>query len=123
MKILVCGGRSYSNRNVVTYWLEVLHPTVIVNGGANGADALARQWADQNDVTCLTYPAEWDVYGRKAGPIRNLEMLIEENPDLVLAFPGSDGTANMIHLARTAGHSLLEISDRHDRGATPAIIG
>ena len=50
-----------------------------------------------------SYPAQWDVYGRRAGPIRNQEMIDEGKPDGVVAFPGGKGTADMVRRAEAAG--------------------
>ena len=55
------------------------------------------------------YPADWDTHGRGAGPIRNKQMLEEGKPDLVIAFPGGKGTANMIGQAKEAGIPVREI--------------
>jgi hypothetical protein len=47
--------------------------------------------------------ADWEKLGRSAGPIRNQAMLDEGRPDLVVAFPGHHGTADMVRRARAAG--------------------
>ena len=54
-------------------------------------------------MAALAYPANWKKHGRAAGPIRNKQMLEEAKPDLVIAFPGGAGTANMVKQAREAG--------------------
>lgn len=54
-------------------------------------------------VAYLNYPADWEKHGRAAGPIRNEKMLIVGTPDMVLAFPGGRGTADMIRKAEAAG--------------------
>lgn len=76
---------------------------------ARGADSLAVQWARGYKITVEAYPARWSVYGKKAGYIRNKEMLDEGKPDLVVAFPGGKGTSMMIELARKAGVRVIEI--------------
>ena len=102
-KVLVCGGRDYSDRRKVYAILDRLHSEDpiwrIVAGGANGADALACDWAAMRSIGYIKYPADWETLGRKAGPLRNREMLERETPHLVVAFPGGPGTANMIKLA------------------------
>ena len=55
-----------------------------------------------------TRPADWKQYGRGAGPIRNREMLQYSEPDIVVAFPGGAGTADMIRAARTAGYPVVQ---------------
>ncbi len=52
-------------------------------------------------------PAEWSKYGRRAGPIRNKQMLDVGKPHLVVAFPGGAGTANMVKQAKAAGVPII----------------
>lgn len=114
MKILVCGGRDYSDQRRLFRELDNLHKIEridqVFEGGANGADAMARTWALTNDIPVQTYFADWRTYGRGAGPIRNRQML-DENPDigLVVAFPGGRGTADMVALARRRGIEVREV--------------
>ena len=61
-------------------------------------------------LPCAVYRADWEGLGRKAGPIRNQQMLDEGKPDLVVAFPGGRGTANMMRIAREAGIEVIEVS-------------
>jgi hypothetical protein len=77
--------------------------TLLIAGGASGADTLAARWAQDRGVPTQVYMAEWERLGREAGPIRNQRMLTEGKPDLVVAFPGGKGTANMVAQARAAG--------------------
>jgi len=58
---------------------------------------------------CEHSPAEWDKFGRRAGPLRNEQMLREGKPDVVVAFPGGRGTAHMVRIAKEAGIDVLEI--------------
>jgi hypothetical protein len=106
-RVLVCGGRDYQDRDALFAALDRLHAehafTVLIAGGARGADTLAYEWATARSVPTEIYMAEWERLGRKAGPIRNQRMLDEGNPDLVVAFPGGKGTAGMTALARNAG--------------------
>lgn len=102
MRVLVCGGRRFSDY----YWLnEVLSDyhvrrgiSVVIHGGASGADRLAGRWAQAAGVEVITFSAKWWKYGRAAGPIRNRQMLVEGKPDVVIAFPGGRGTADMVAL-------------------------
>jgi hypothetical protein len=57
----------------------------------------------------LSYPAQWAKYGKKAGTIRNCQMLNEGHPDIVLAFPlpGSIGTWHMVKIAKKAGVGVI----------------
>jgi hypothetical protein len=49
-------------------------PLVIFGDCPTGADALALKWAKQKSVSHHIYPADWDKYGKQAGPIRNAQM-------------------------------------------------
>lgn len=106
MRVLVCGGRGFSGkagREKMHGELSALSPTEIIQGGATGADHMARMWAKRMHIPCRTFDAEWDKYGLAAGPLRNQQMLEEGNPDLVLAFPGGAGTRDMVERAEAAG--------------------
>lgn len=110
MRVLVCGGRDYAEKRVVFDTLDSLDPTEICQGGATGADYLAKQWAQYSKIPCKEFKAEWKKYGNAAGPIRNKQMIEEFDPDMVVAFPGGSGTKNMIKLAENAGKKVLCIS-------------
>jgi hypothetical protein len=110
MRVLVCGGRDYFNYERVEEVLDSLQPIdVIIQGGASGADNQAAHYAALHWMDCEEYPAHWEEHGKKAGYIRNKQMLEEGKPDLVIAFPGGKGTANMVKLAREAGVEVKEI--------------
>lgn len=111
MRVLVCGGRNYDNREHVFQTLESLSPPVtrLIVGDARGADELAYIWACRRDRKPERYRAEWDMHGLRAGPIRNQRMIDEGKPDLVVAFPGGRGTADMVRRAKAAGVPVREI--------------
>lgn len=108
MRVLVCGGRTYRNYRAVTRELAHLRPTdVLVHGGAPGADTLAAKlWPYQAEV----WPAEWDQFGKAAGPIRN-RLMLESGIDLVIAFPGGRGTADLTRRALELGVWVMSIAD------------
>ena len=113
MRVLVCGGRDYTDRWRVFDVLDGRHAetpiSVVIEGGALGADRSAYVWGYERNIVVETYPADWVNHGRSAGPIRNALMLTEGKPDLVIAFPGGRGTANMVSKARAAGVPVIEI--------------
>lgn len=113
MTIIVCGGRDYADRRHVDIVLDEIHlrrgVTKLVHGGARGADTLAEGWAFMRGVPVRRFLPEWTRYGRAAGPRRNAEMLTEEKPSLVVAFPGGSGTADMVRQARAAGVEVVEV--------------
>lgn len=114
MKVLVTGGRDYRDGARLSAELHAIHRatpiTRLVDGSAPGADQLAHVWACMNDIDSVRYPAEWAAFGKMAGSIRNQQMLDEERPDLVVAFPGNDGTRDMIMRAVQAGIEVRHIA-------------
>jgi len=114
MRILVCGGRNFKDRNLL---YKALLPyrdeedITIIHGNASGADTLGRIWAEAFFHKIEPYPADWNKYGKRAGYIRNVQMLNEGKPDLVVAFPGGKGTQMMINLAEAAGVPVVRIND------------
>lgn len=110
--VLVCGGRDYSDQFHVYNTLSAIHAetpvTRVIEGGATGADMWGRLWGHEVGVEVVEYPADWKNYGRKAGPLRNQLMIHDGKPDLVVAFPGGRGTADMVRRARAAGIKVIE---------------
>lgn len=115
MRVLVCGGRNYDNQDRVNAVLDRLHNDAgvdcLIEGGARGADHLGMTWAAHKGVPRERYDADWENQGSFAGPARNKRMLDEGKPDLVIAFPGGRGTADMVRKARKAGVQVVEIAN------------
>lgn len=109
MRILVCGGRDYNRIAELNACLNTLKDKygeiILIQGGAKGADWLARLWARANGVRCEQYNADWIKHGKAAGPKRNQWMIDDGKPDLFIAFPGGKGTADMVSRLRKAGIS------------------
>jgi hypothetical protein len=114
-RVLVCGGRDYDDRGQLYVALDRLHAahrfSLVIAGGARGADTLARDWAKAREVPVKVYMAQWQRLGSEAGPVRNQRMLDKGRPDLVIAFPGGRGTADMVERARRAGVEILLIEE------------
>lgn len=108
MRVLVCGGRHFSDKVWLNRSLDELHRekpiTLLICGGATGADAHAEAWAKRNEIAHYVVPAKWKTgkRGNGEGPIRNQRMIDEGKPDLLVAFPGNDGTADMVNRAMNA---------------------
>lgn len=125
MKVLVCGSRNYTDFRTICRELDKLHATnpiaLVIEGGAKGADTIARNWGGFHRVPVKTFPADWEKHGRAAGPIRNKQMLDEGKPDLVVAFPkdgklnATKGTANMVKQARERGIEVIVIGEPHEQ--------
>lgn len=93
--------------------LDQLSPSVVIHGAAPGADSLAARWAEAAGVQCEAFPVskvEWSVIGPAAGPMRNQRMLDLGKPEMVLAFPGNRGTADMIRRAVSAGVPVKRVN-------------
>jgi YspA, cpYpsA-related SLOG family len=113
VKIIVCGGRDFTNAAFIWSWLDRLHEkgpiTALMQGGARGVDTIASEWAaTKPGIARYVCKADWDKHGNAAGPIRNARML-EWKPDAVAAFPGGRGTADMIAQALRAHVKIIDL--------------
>jgi hypothetical protein len=85
-----------------------------VEGECRGADVLSRVEAEAIGVKVVRYPADWDAEGRRAGVLRNVRMLEENHPDIVIAFSddieNSKGTRHMCSIAKKAGVPVYVVS-------------
>ena len=113
MRVLVCGGRDFTDRALLEEVLDRLHRaqvlTALIEGDARGADRMAGAWAEAQGIAHEVFKADWDGLGAKAGPIRNRQMLEEGRPDLVVAFPGRSGTDHMKRIAHAAGIEVIDV--------------
>lgn len=107
--IIVTGGRDFDDYALLEEILEAFNTAVIIQGGATGADALARKYADTMGIRCYTEKAEWDKYKRAAGPIRNGVMLDSYPDAIIVAFPGGNGTEDCIAQALAKGRIVLRV--------------
>ena len=116
---IVCGGRDFTDRAFVRRKLDEIaaergKPTFVISGGATGADTLAEEWRLDCLLPGVVLEADWDAHGRSAGHKRNSLMLtslrlFKDARKLVIAFPGGDGTANMVEQAEAAGVEVLKV--------------
>lgn len=108
MKIIVTGGREYSDFAKVNSTLDQLKPEIIIHGDCRGADRFAKEWAIKNKKQHIPYPYP-SQYGKAGGPIRN-EHMCSEHPDATLvAFPGGSGTASCMRIAKKLGLKVIEV--------------
>lgn len=119
VRVLVCGDRNWTDRKLIESQLirldEVQGIDVVIEGEARGADSIGRDVAlEVLKVPVERFPAQWDKFGRAAGPIRNQQMLTEGKPDWVIAFHDdikhSKGTRDMKNRAERAGIPVEVIS-------------
>lgn len=115
MKILITGSRGWTDRNKVEHAIKnyggLENSVIIVHGGAVGADSIANSIAKSYGLVCHVHYPNWNKFGKKAGIIRNEEMLLKENPDVVLAFwdRKSPGTKHMMDFATSQGYEVIQI--------------
>lgn len=116
-RVLICGGRESKDRrqaklaqDEVVRILGALEPmpTRLIHGAATGVDAYADDWARMWGIDVREYPANWARDGWAAGPIRNAKMLKDEDPDLVIVFPGGRDTTDMRERAVKGGYAVVD---------------
>lgn len=105
---LFCGSREWSDRESIRTEVKALPPgSIVVEGGARGADRIAREEARSLGIHVATVPALWRSFGRSAGHRRN-EAMLRLGPDVVHAYPlGGPGTAHTIAAAERAGLEVV----------------
>lgn len=99
-KLAIVGSRTFNNYNKLKNELEPYKDNIgeVISGGARGADSLARRWAKENNIMYKEHLADWDLYGKKAGYIRN-KKIIKECDGCVAFWDGiSKGTKHSIEL-------------------------
>ncbi len=114
---LICGGRNFDDQEMFGHAMGDLVrlkgvPKKIIHGACSGADKMGDSFAEKFALEMQRFPvrkADWKARGLAAGPIRNQQMIDEGKPDLVVAFPGGSGTADVVTRARQAGIDVAEI--------------
>ena len=113
IKIVIAGCRNYNNYEEAKTYIDLCisnirngNKIIILSGGASGADKLGERYAKENGFEVELYPADWNKYGRSAGPRRN--KLMAENCDCVICFwdGKSRGTKSMIEYTKTLEKEL-----------------
>lgn len=122
MRVLVCGGRRYDDWAFIVSILDRVHArrpiSLLIEGGATGADSLARRWALARGIEVATYRADWDRYQQRAVSIRNARMLRQGRPQLVVAFKGGRATEHMMTIAAAALVPVLKTWQPSDQTKT-----
>ena len=105
VKTIIAGSRAITDPAVVDDAISAssFDITEVVSGTAPGVDSLAEQWAAQNGIPVARFPADWNRYGRRAGPIRNSDMAAYGEALIAVWDGRSKGTRDMIRLARRRG--------------------
>lgn len=117
MRVLICAGRFYADIRTVERVLELFSQQhsqsqpvrVLIHGGHQTLGAMIERWAREADVHVVRYPANWALHGKYAEIRRNLFMIEDSQPDVILAFAGGEDTADCIKLARRVGIKVMEM--------------
>ena len=120
-RIVICGGRHFNDyeqlKTTITNFLKQrkieIENVEIVSGHCQGADMLGEQYAKEYGLKLTIFPADWQRYKRKAGPIRNkqmIEYIMQTENKAVIAFvsENSKGTKQTVLLAKRAGIFVVE---------------
>lgn len=108
MKVAVIGSRGFNNYELIKETLSSLDITLVVSGGAMGADTLGERYARENGIPTKIFKPDW-TKGRGAGFLRNTDIINEA--DTVVAFwdGKSRGTLDSIKKAEKQGKKVLII--------------
>ncbi len=102
MKTIIAGSRNCRHFSDVVHAVTQsgIAITEVVSGHADGADKLGETWAKTAGIPLRLFPADWERFGRSAGPQRNLEMAQYADALIALWDGKSPGTKHMIDCAR-----------------------
>lgn len=112
-RIVVAGCRDFCDYDTAKEYIDLClceleenSTFIFVSGACRGADMLGERYAKEHGFEIERYPANWDLYGRAAGPLRNRKMA--EASDLVICFwdGKSRGTRTMIQYAEQLGKTV-----------------
>lgn len=113
MRVLICSGRFYADTHTITHVLDLYAGTqtinVLIHGGHQALGGAIENWARGIDVHVIRYPANWALHGKYAETRRNLFMLEDSRPDVLLAFPGREDTAECIKMAKHRGIRVIDV--------------
>ncbi|MFU2318866.1 SLOG family protein [Rahnella sp. PCH160] len=115
MRVLICSGRFYAGISTLTRVLDLYSQSenirVLIHGGHPSSGGAIEHWARDANVHIVRYPANWAAHGKYAEIRRNIFMLEDSRPDIILAFSGGEDTADCIGLAKSKGIKVIEIDD------------
>lgn len=107
MKVIICGSRNIKDKYIVCMAIKRsgFNITEVVEGECYGVDLIAREWAEHFDIKFTPFPANWKEFGKRAGHIRNAEMIDYIKPfkdrGVIAVWDGkSPGTQDTINLAK-----------------------
>jgi hypothetical protein len=105
-RVVIFGSRSWRDVQAIRDFVFSLpEGSVVIHGGADGADAIAGRAAQERGLEVVVFKAAWGKYGKAAGPIRNAQMISEGHPTQARGYrrglksPGTDGMARLLRRA------------------------
>lgn len=119
VRVAITGGRDHipSREEIRAFFriLDLLRPDELYHGDARGVDRYmgAVVSRERPEVKVVRHPAAWDLYGKRAGFVRNQEML--SRVQALIAFQGGRGTAHCTATARSIGLPVYSVTDEVDR--------
>jgi YspA, cpYpsA-related SLOG family len=113
MKLAIIGSRTFNDYELMQTFTDLTDVTLIISGGAIGADSLAERLANENNIPTLIFKPDWKLNGAKAGFMRNTSIV--ENCDQLIAFwdGKSNGTMDSVKKARALGKPVTVIEPGH----------
>lgn len=111
MRVIIAGSRTINDYDLLKKVIKdsEIEITAVISGGARGVDLMGEQWAEENNIPVEAFPANWDKYGRSAGPRRNA-LMAERADALIAIWDGvSAGTLHMLKYARNLGNMRVYV--------------
>ena len=116
MRLIIAGGRHLDDAALIRRALAVAHTirpiTVLIHGGNGALCITAEDWAREQRLHVVRYPANWRELGKRAEAIRNAFMLEDSRPDMLLALPGGNDTADLVTNACAARVPVIDAEGR-----------
>ena len=112
MKLIIAGSRTIEvNEHTIQDLISHfdIKPDIVLSGGASGIDSCGERYADLVGAEIELHKAEWDKYGRAAGPRRNEQMAKEADALLLIWDGGSNGSRNMKQNMKHLGKPVYEV--------------
>lgn len=111
MKVAFVGSRSWPwAKMVVDEVIKLEKHDIVVSGGAHGVDTFAENAARKLGHEVIVYEPDWKAHGRKAGFLRNMDIVKEANRMIAFSYENSKGTQHSINLAKKKGIPVKLIS-------------
>lgn len=113
MKYVIFGSRDFTDFNLLSTIIESTNSykngdiTEIISGGAGGADSLGSRFAREHNIPLVLMLAEWAIYGRGAGYLRNTKMAEHADKGICFWDGQSRGTKQMLLECKKRGIPVL----------------